>query len=67
MLILVSVILATKGSTKKRGKNGQVKTVVDGYRSSEALSSRTAVSKAGPSSVRARQAILVVLPVPGGP
>lgn len=37
------------------------------YLSFDALSSRTASFSAGPSSALAKQRMLVVLPVPGGP
>lgn len=37
------------------------------HRSLEALSSRTASLKDSPSKARARQRMLVVFPVPGGP
>jgi len=39
----------------------------DSHRSSEAFSSRTASFMASPSRARAKQRMLVVLPVPGGP
>lgn len=37
------------------------------YLSFEALSSKTASLRAGPSRARAKHKMLVVLPVPGGP
>lgn len=66
-LALVAAALRALTAKKKTWVGRQAGIVVAGYRSSEALSSRTASSKAGPSRVRARQAMLVVLPVPGGP